>query len=224
MKTRGASSEVKNRGGKDRGRMPGSAKSQRQLARQQKERRRRIMLIGAAVLGVAILAGIVYAIMTPEENVPAAVGQSSEQAVEVMADTKHYPEGSKLTHNSNPPSSGPHYGSEYDPGFYDEEKAASLPKEPEGYLVHNLEHGYVIFWYNCDLLDGAGCDTLKSQIQDVMKQAGNLKVIGFPWPGLQKPVVMTSWGRMIEFDAFDSAAALDYVKRNRNKAPEPNAP
>ena len=25
----------------------------------------------------------------------------------------------------------------------------NLPQYPEGYLVHNLEHGYVIFWYNC---------------------------------------------------------------------------
>ena len=30
---------------------------------------------------------------------------------------------------------------------------------PEGYLVHNLEHGYAIFWYNCDLLSAEECSS-----------------------------------------------------------------
>jgi hypothetical protein len=34
----------------------------------------------------------------------------------------------------------------------DESQFATLPEHLEGYLAHNLEHGHVIFWYNCNLL------------------------------------------------------------------------
>jgi hypothetical protein len=36
-------------------------------------------------------------------------------------------------------------------------------------------------------------------------------------------VVMTSWGRMLEMDTFDSTVARDFVQLNRNQSPEPHA-
>ena len=70
-------------------------------------------------------------------------------------------------YNSNPPTSGPHYDLEYDAGFYNETSPEAQAPYPEGYLGHNLEHGYVIYWYNCDLLDTSECSDLKVQIQEL---------------------------------------------------------
>jgi hypothetical protein len=107
-------------------------------------------------------------------------------------------------------------------GFYDEgEVQAAYPAGP---LVHNLEHGYVIFWYNCAQAGGEDCTDLKSQIQGVLDAENNLKVIAFPWSSTDVPVVLTSWGRMLKMDEFDPQVARDFVRENRNKAPEPNAP
>ncbi|NOH04996.1 MAG: DUF3105 domain-containing protein [Chloroflexi bacterium] len=63
-------------------------------------------------------------------------------------------------YNSDPPTSGLHYATEARAGFYEE----NIYTYPAAYLVHNLEHGYVIIWYNCDLLNETGCAELKSQI------------------------------------------------------------
>lgn len=127
-------------------------------------------------------------------------------------------------YNSDPPTSGRHYAAEYDAGFYDESSPQATELYPEGYLVHNLEHGYVIFWYNCATLDVPGCTDLKDQIKKVMSDFDNFKVIAFPRPSLDVPLVMTSWGRIQPFDSFDLTLAKAFVRNNRNKAPEPNAP
>jgi hypothetical protein len=110
-------------------------------------------------------------------------------------------------------------------GFYHESDLVSLPPHPVGNLVHNLEHGYVIFWYNCDVLqDAAGCGALKAEIQDVMDRYDGIKLIAFPWESLDVPVVMTTWGRMLRFDSFNAGDAGNFVRSNRNRAPEPHAP
>jgi len=56
---------------------------------------------------------------------------------------EHVPAGTKVDYNSNPPTSGKHYADWIRSGVYE------TPKE-DGYLIHSLEHGYVIMSYNCD--------------------------------------------------------------------------
>ena len=125
---------------------------------------------------------------------------------------------------SDPPAGGVHYATELDAKFYHESDLATLPQYPEGSLVHNLEHGNVIFWYNCALLDEAGCTRLKDSIQQVMDEFDGVKLIAFPWESLEEPVVMTSWGKLQRFQSFNPSQASAFVRANRNKAPEPNAP
>lgn len=54
----------------------------------------------------------------------------------------HVPPGTKVDYNSNPPTSGSHFADWVKSGVYE------TPKE-DGYLIHSLEHGYVIMSYNC---------------------------------------------------------------------------
>lgn len=57
----------------------------------------------------------------------------------------HVAVGTKVSYNSNPPTSGPHYAEWEKAGIYDK------PLQ-DGKLVHSLEHGYVIISYNCENL------------------------------------------------------------------------
>ncbi len=123
-------------------------------------------------------------------------------------------------YNSDPPTSGLHYAEQAEAGFYD----TNIYTYPAGYLVHNLEHGYGIFWYNCDLLSESACSDLKTQIQTVIDDLGGTKLIAYPWPSLDVPVVVTSWGRLQKFETFDAAQAKAFYQANLNRAPEPNAP
>jgi len=144
------------------------------------------------------------------------------------AQASHVPEGTDPgAYNSDPPSSGRHYPTQAFAGFYDEEQAASFNPFPGGYLVHSLEHGYVIFWYDCEQLSAGDCEDLKADIQQVMGRVGNYKVIGFPWASLDVPVAMTSWGRLLQFEQFDPDLAEIFVRNNRENpelAPEIRAP
>jgi hypothetical protein len=126
--------------------------------------------------------------------------------------------------NSNPPTSGPHYSGEFDAGFYEESSPEAQVPYPEGYLGHNLEHGYVIYWYNCDLLESNECTELKDQIKESMADNGRTKLIAFHRSSLDVPVAMTTWGQMLKMDKFDAGQAEIFVSANRNRAPEPNAP
>lgn len=181
-----------------------------------KRRRNSRLLWGAiAVIGVGVLGYALWVAFRP----------SYGESIPVMADSNHVNEGEDPgPYNSNPPTSGPHYVNEFNAGFYDESDIDSLPEYPEGFLVHNLEHGYVIFWYNCNVLDPQSCTNLKNQIKSVMDKFNSVKLIAFPWESLKVPVVMTSWGKLQEFKEFDDGQAATFVERNRNRSPEPNAP
>ena len=142
-----------------------------------------------------------------------------------MADSGHVEEGADPgPYNTDPPTSGRHYAIELNAGFYEKADLSSMPEFPEGHLVHNLEHGYVIFWYNCNLVTEGECTELKTQVRSVLDQENNFKVIAFPWESLKVPVVLTSWGQMQEFETFNPELAQTFVNRNRNQAPEPLAP
>ena len=192
-----------------------NSKSKRQQIheRNRKQKLRTNLIWGG--IGVAVLALIGFII---SQGARPAVGES----IQIMAgSSEHIPVDSDPgEYNSNPPTSGPHYPEEAREGFYDRNNYTF----PAGYLVHNLEHGYVIFWYNCDLLDEAGCTNLKEQIQTTLDDLGGTKLIAYPWPSLDVPLVMTSWGRLQRFETFDSEQAKAFYRANLNKAPEPDAP
>jgi hypothetical protein len=191
-----------------------NSKTRRQQTREHSRRKNLIRNLVWGGIGVAVLAVIGLIIW---QGVKPAAGES----VPVMVSTPHISNDSDPgKYNSDPPTSGPHYAEEARAGFYDKNNY----KFPAGYLVHNLEHGYVILWYNCDLLDEAGCANLKTQIQSVMDELGGEKLIAYPWPSLDVPLVMTSWGRLQRFEAFDLEQAKAFYRANLNRAPEPNAP
>lgn len=174
------------------------------------------------IITVVVIAVIAVAALFVRNATRKPIGES----VKIMGNSNHFPDGAEIEYNTNPPNSGPHYNSDMPAGFYDEDSPeATGILNPEGHLVHNLEHGYVIIWYNCGVLDDASCTELKSEINAVM-DVESTKVIAFPWYDTAEPVVMTSWGQMLRMEEFNSEEALNFIKSNRShpRAPEPNVP
>jgi len=165
-----------------------------------------------AYVGGALLALILLVISFNVDFNPVGV------KVDIMPDRSHVPEETDPgPFNTNPPSSGTHYAEHFSSKFFD----TNSYEFPEGYLIHNLEHGYAIFWYNCEILSVDECSLLKGEILGVMEKANMYKVIAYPWPKIDVPVVITSWGRMLSMEKFDAELALKYVKKYREKSPEP---
>src|SRR5262245_59267371 len=116
-------------------------------------------LVGlAAFLALCLcLSGVVgfLAYRNWKANQPTGEDVSIQYAGHVQPGESHTP------YNSDPPTSGEHYPVPAQAGFYTE----ALPDEQ---LVHNLEHGYVIIWYNCDDLTSTQCEQLQDKIQTAM--------------------------------------------------------
>jgi len=197
--------------------------SKRQIAREARKKqqiRNRILTYGGIGLGILAVAVVIFFAV----NAPPANAALMGDEVPMILSRDHIPTDSVPgPYNSNPPAGGAHYPIDFTEHFYQESELATLPAHPEGYLVHSLEHGYVIFWYNCQAA-GTNCDSLKKTIQDVMDQTGGKKLIAFPWTNMDVPLAMTSWGRIMKFQTPDPAVMKQFVESNRYQAPEPDAP
>ena len=160
------------------------------------DRRRTLTIIGAAVVVVALMAGAVtYAIVTDENRVPGGelatlgVAASAASCDPITTDKTEgsgthvgpgtqTPDQAVVKYSTVPPSSGPHYtGWEYpNREFY---TADDRPKMEN--LVHNLEHGYTVLWY-----DATATDAQKATLRAVAKQANGTKAA-------QNKFIVSSW-------------------------------
>lgn len=95
----------------------------------------------------------------------------------------------------------------------------------DGNLIHSLEHGYVIIWYNCGQLADDECADLKRDVRELVRFSG-AKVIGVPREGMESILAVTSWGWLDRMDEFDARRIKAFIEKHRSRppAPEPNAP
>ena len=122
-----------------------------------------------------------------------------------------------------PPSGGPH-----NPIPLGLQKTRFFPlsekPRPER-AVHNLEHGYVVVWYDSKL---SAADVAKLQLLTQNPSFSNLLVVGW-WQGdlpAGKHVVMTSWGRTDRCGTVSDAAVRGFYTKHQNDqalAPEVGA-
>lgn len=186
-------------------------------AQRNKRKSQNLLKIGAVILSLLVVVVVIVAALNP--NKP---GKLMGEPVAISS-AAHVPEAVKPgPYNSNPPAGGTHYDESYRAKFFQESDLASLSQYPEGHLVHSLEHGYVIFWYNCQIA-GIDCVSLKQTIQDVMDKTGGDKLIAFPWSTMDVPLSMTSWGRILNFTSPDPEQMAKFIEHNRYQAPEPHA-
>lgn len=144
------------------------ARLEREEIRQRMARRKRTRTFGTALVAVAIVAAVVAVIVAgsgdgaadlpaPEEilaQAEQAAGTASCEDVRTVepygADDQTHVGGPELpsvpdlaTYPSTPPTSGPHEPTTLPAGVYD-----SPP--PIGPLLHSLEHGAAVVWYDPD--------------------------------------------------------------------------
>ncbi len=186
-----------------------------------KEQQNTGLYITLGLIGIAILA-VIYLVVSNQNSPAKVIGLMGD--VIPITSSAHVPDTSiPGPYSSNPPAGGTHFEEDYTEKFYQESDLSTLGPHPEGHLVHSLEHGYVIFWYNCNF-PNTDCSSLKQTIQQVMDETGKTKLIAFPWSDLQYPLAMTSWGRLMNFKTADAVVMKQFVEHNRYHAPEPDAP
>jgi hypothetical protein len=192
--------------------------SRRQLIEQMQrdqaraDRRRTLVIVAVCiVVGLGIIAYPAIRVVQDSRarSAPLAdIGVAAPQAScgEVIEDaaaggSDHQPDGTSIDYTSAPPSSGSHYQTwaPFSRKFY-----TTDDRPPLGNLVHNLEHGYTILWYN----DAVARDSAKTELierisksfGDSATQAGKLiaapygaKDGGDAWPA-GKSIAFSHWG------------------------------
>lgn len=125
-----------------------------------------------------------YGVAEKEANCDEVQEQEIQSAGHIDVGAPHEP------YSTNPPTSGPHYNAAglgpVRAGFYEE--ATEAP--PEG-VVHNLEHGQIVIYYNPDAPDDVVAD-----IELAVKDEA-LATVATPWTQFEKPdtnLVLTAWG------------------------------
>jgi Protein of unknown function (DUF3105) len=125
-------------------------------------------------------------------------------------------------YSSVPAASGPHW----DPSGVANWGVYSTP-QPETQLIHNLEHGGIVIWYDAEALDAAAIEALASYVntQTASGISGRYKFILSPWGGdvpLPSPVVATAWRWLLELETADTAAIDEFARAHYGQSPEPN--
>lgn len=121
----------------------------------------------------------------------------------------HVALGTPFAYNSNPPTSGPHFGNIAEWGAYREEI-------PDQILIHNLEHGGIWISYR----PGVASSTVE-QLEAIVKEFGR-KVILAPRPANDRDVALTAWNRLDTFfeGEFSEERVRAFIRAWRNKGPE----
>lgn len=130
-----------------------------EAAQKKEQRKRTVILITVCV----VLAGLLLAYPvsmfvsdlrlknTPRNELGASLAEAGCAPAEenpATGNQEHVPDGTPVDYDRLPPDSGPHYNhwAPFTTRFYAPEDRPDIQE-----LVHNLEHGYTIVWYNPDM-------------------------------------------------------------------------
>lgn len=194
---------------------PQTARQRRQeaLAEAAKQRRNQnALLIGSGVFLLLIIAFFLYL------NFRSQPGVSGELEFESQGNNHiEFGSPSPIAYNSIPPTSGPHYAGLRQWQIYD---------EPIRYeeMVHNMEDGGVIVYYQCE----EECPELVEQLTEIVQpyiDRGQHVAMLPNQPGwsinngqslhedIGAPIVLTAWTKMLKLDEFDAERIESFIRR-----------
>ena len=152
----------------------------------------------------------------PEASCPVAI------QTHPLEPANHVPEGTILDASTNPPSSGPHYGIWANFKEYDKVIA-------DGYLLHSMEHGAVVLFYDCDpsacvappgVLDALRAVRNAATTDPMCDPSIRVRIIIAPRPANDVPIAAAAWGATYKADCVDAPTLSKFITDFYAKAPE----
>jgi hypothetical protein len=131
----------------------------------------------------------------------------------------HIAEGTQGTgYTSVPATSGPHWSSADSPGAW----GVYTNAQPQERMLHNMEHGGIVIWYQPALLGAEDLATLTSFVQQQVTTE-RFKVILTPWSGADfgHPLALTAWNWLAYLDTADLDKVRGFIDAHYGHAPEP---
>lgn len=147
-------------------------------------------------------------LVTPDgraEEVP--IGEVDGVEIITVETAQHTTE--PVNYAQSPPAGGMHDPAWQNCGFY------SAPVRNEN-AVHSLEHGVVWITYQLDL-PPVEVDALRQLV------LVNDRLLVSPYPGLDAPIVLSTWDRQLRLDTVDDPRLFEFIDTYTGQAPEPGA-
>ena len=123
--------------------------------------------------------------------------------------TEHISESGQFIYNSNPPTSGPHYGQAPVWGFYED------PIDDKS-AIHAIEHGGV--WVSYKNLEQVEIDLLRSFAKN-----NSESVIVTPRDKNDSRISAVAWTKLAQFENVDVDTLQKFLLLNKNNTHEPLA-
>jgi Protein of unknown function (DUF3105) len=174
-------------------------------------RRKRLRAIVATVVTVIVVGTIVGVVMMRNASRDVALRELNVQTFPDQGRTHLSAGGKYAKYNSTPPTSGPHDPNPAPCGVSTE----PIPNEVQ---VHDLEHGVVMVQYR------PGLDQAQVQRLASLARSYSSHVIVAPYTGLQTPVAVTAWTRLMTLDRVDTGKIRTFIDLYRQRGPEAGVP
>ena len=165
--------------------------------------------IGIGLVALVLIAAIAFAL---SRSAGRNVGEKyPDQGVSLhLANAEDVP---PVGYNSNPPTSGYHWGGGTAPwGILTEPVADTLS-------VHNIEHGGIIIHYRQDL-DQATVAQLTSVARELLQQNPCVVMLPRPTDQLDSPIALTAWTYLLRLDTVDADAIRAFFNAHIGRGPE----
>jgi len=187
--------------------------------------------VGPIIIGVVIVLAIGLAAYATQlsggggEAVEAdgieAASLDSAGDSELLADVEQFPnrgndhvqQGTDIDYERVPPLSGTHYGSTVEAGFYEETPAL-------GSLVHTLEHGAVVVYYDPDEISPEARESLREFASVHTGTWQSVVAVPNPNDDPRAPYVVTAWQHELTMDSYDAETVHAFLSEYLGRGPE----
>mgnify|MGYP000212127746 CR=1 FL=1 len=184
--------------------------------------------VGPAILvGLLALAGglVVYVtfLMGGSGGTAAASGLPDRGADSVISQVQteeaagrgvHETQGTEIDYERVPPTSGTHWGGTWESaGFYTEQ-------QPLESLVHSLEHGAVVVYYDPAQLNSEAEESLRGWASNQTGNWRNFIAVPNPNENPDSAYVLTAWEKRLAMDEYDDATVRAFTAEYLGRGPE----
>ncbi|PSP78109.1 hypothetical protein BRC81_08675 [Halobacteriales archaeon QS_1_68_20] len=184
------------------------------------------VLYGAVVALGVLIAAIAYTTFAgggggadPEGIEAEPLPDNGDQAL--LEDVQHFEEqsrnhvsrGTDVDYDHVPPTSGPHYDGWVQPGFYEETKSYEK-------LVHNLEHGHVVIYYDPAQLSDEAEESLRQFAAANDDNWAAVVAVPHPEENPEAAYTMTAWTKKLTMDEYDPEAVRAFLAEYIGRGPE----
>lgn len=116
-----------------------------------------------------------------------------------------------VEYQTMPPTSGPHFPDPTAPGFYTARPAF-------GFLVHSLEHGSVVIYYDPAQLSPGIEQSLRAFIK--ANSDPEIGVVAVPDADFKYRFIFTAWDKMLKLDDYDPRVVRAFLAEYLGRGPE----